>query len=100
MITIPLRLPLLALLAATACTAHSASESLASPDGRIVVSVDDSAGLSYRVDFDDRPALADSRLGLDFAGARVRGFASSAARSQPRSEVSALCDTSAFKAGS
>ncbi len=47
---------------------HAAGESLASPDGRIVVAVDDAHGLHYRVTLDDQPVLVDSRLGLDFAG--------------------------------
>ncbi|HOF10100.1 MAG TPA: glycoside hydrolase family 97 protein [Opitutaceae bacterium] len=46
----------------------AAEESVASPDGRIVVTVSDTAGLRYRVDFDHQPAIVDSRLGLDFAG--------------------------------
>ena len=47
---------------------RGAEESLASPDGRIVVVVNDSDGLRYRVTFDGAPALADSALGLDFEG--------------------------------
>jgi len=49
-------------------TLPAAEESVASPDGRIVVTVGDTAGLHYRVSFDGQPALVDSRLGLDFAG--------------------------------
>jgi alpha-glucosidase len=48
--------------------AHAKEESLASPDGRVVVAVSDTDGLHYRVTFDGQPALADSRLGLDFSG--------------------------------
>jgi alpha-glucosidase len=48
--------------------AHAAEESLASPDGRIAITVSDADGLHYRVTFDGQPALADSRLGLDFNG--------------------------------
>lgn len=46
----------------------AAEESLTSPDGRIVVTVDDADGLRYRVTMDGAPALADSALGLDFEG--------------------------------
>ncbi|MBP7373370.1 MAG: glycoside hydrolase family 97 N-terminal domain-containing protein, partial [Opitutaceae bacterium] len=46
----------------------AAEESVASPDGRIVVTVSDTSGLHYRVAFDGQPAIVDSRLGLDFAG--------------------------------
>ena len=47
---------------------RGAEESLASPDGRIVVVVNDTDGLHYRVALDGAPALADSALGLDFEG--------------------------------
>jgi alpha-glucosidase len=43
-------------------------EALASPDGRVVVTVSDAAGLHYRVTLDGAPALTDSALGLDFEG--------------------------------
>ncbi len=49
-------------------TLPAAEESVASPDGRIVVTVSDTAGLHYRVAFDGQPAIVDSRMGLDFAG--------------------------------
>ncbi len=49
-------------------SARAAEETLSSPDGRIVVAVSDTEGLRYRVSFDGQPALADSRLGLDFEG--------------------------------
>jgi len=49
-------------------SAPAAIEELESPDGRIVVTVDDGYGLNYRVTFDGKTVLADSRLGLDFAG--------------------------------
>lgn len=48
--------------------ARAAEESLTSPDGRIVVTVDDTDGLHYRVALDGKPALAASQLGLDFEG--------------------------------
>lgn len=48
--------------------AHATEESVASPDGRIVVTVDDTDGLRYRVRLDGQPVLAESRLGLDFEG--------------------------------
>ena len=47
---------------------RAAEESLASPDGRVVVFVNDADGLHYRVTLDGQPALADSRLGFDFEG--------------------------------
>ncbi|HEY0945625.1 MAG TPA: glycoside hydrolase family 97 protein [Opitutaceae bacterium] len=52
----------------TAQFAVGADESLASPDGRVVVILGDTDGLRYRISLDGRPALADSRLGLDFNG--------------------------------
>jgi alpha-glucosidase len=47
---------------------RAVEEILASPDGGVVVAVSDTDGLRYRVTLDGKPALADSRLGLDFAG--------------------------------
>ena len=41
---------------------------MASPDGHVAVSVSDTAGLRYKVSFDGQSVVADSRLGLDFAG--------------------------------
>ncbi len=52
----------------TAPLARAKDESLTSPDGRVAVIVSDTGGLRYRVTLDGQPALADSRLGLDFAG--------------------------------
>ena len=43
-------------------------QTVSSPDGTVVVVVDDADGLRYSVTFDGRPVLVDSRLGLDFAG--------------------------------
>lgn len=51
-----------------AATASAEIVSLTSPDGRVGVVVSDTGGLHYRVTLDGLPALADSRLGLDFAG--------------------------------
>ena len=63
--------------AITASTmSHAMEEILASPDGRVVVAVNDTDGLRYRVTLDGQPALADSRLGLDFAGGFSLGRAS------------------------
>jgi len=61
----PLRLLLPLLLLAPL---PAAEESLASPDGRVVVTVDDDDGLRYRVTMDGAPVLAGSSLGLDFEG--------------------------------
>ena len=58
----------LTLLVITSAAMRAAEESLASPDGQVVVTVSDTAGLSYRVEFDGRPVIVESRLGLDFAG--------------------------------
>jgi alpha-glucosidase len=57
---------LLGLLGTVALPARE--ESVGSPDGRVIVTVTDTDGLRYRVSLDGRPAIADSRLGLDFAG--------------------------------
>ncbi|HWA87086.1 MAG TPA: glycoside hydrolase family 97 protein [Opitutus sp.] len=58
----------LLLLAATISTSRAAEESIASPDGRIVVTVSDTNALHYRIAVAGEPVLADSGLGLDFAG--------------------------------
>lgn len=47
---------------------RAAEETLTSPDGRVVVTITDTAGLHYRVSFDNEPVIVDSRLSLDFAG--------------------------------
>jgi alpha-glucosidase len=47
---------------------RATEESVSSPDGHVIVTVNDNAGLRYRVTFDDEAVLADSRLGLEFAG--------------------------------
>jgi len=56
------------LIVAPALSLRAAEESVASPDGRVVVVVNDSDGLRYRVTLDGAPVLADSALGLDFEG--------------------------------
>lgn len=48
--------------------ARAAEESVKSPDGRVVVVVNDTDGLRYHVTLDGAPLLADSALGLDFEG--------------------------------
>lgn len=48
--------------------AHATVASLASPDGHVVIAISDTGPLHYRVSFDGRPALVDSRLGLDCRG--------------------------------
>src|SRR3954466_5994912 len=60
--------PVLLLAIAAHLPANAAEESIASPDGRIVVLVDDTDSLHYRVTFDGQPALTDSKLGFDFEG--------------------------------
>ena len=47
---------------------RAAVESLASPDGRIMVAVNDADGLSYSVSMDGDPVMVESALGLDFKG--------------------------------
>ncbi len=70
----------LALLAGvSAWPLRAREESVASPDGNVVVTVSDTAGLRYRVSFDGRPVIVDSRLGLDFAGGFSLGRASALA---------------------
>ena len=39
---------------------------LTSPDGKLKMMISDAGGLHYRVVVDGQPALADSRLGLEF----------------------------------
>lgn len=59
----------LALGALTAARpARGAEESVVSPNGQVVVTVNDTDGLRYRVTFDGEPVLIDSNLGLDFGG--------------------------------
>jgi len=48
--------------------ARATEASVCSPDGKVCITVDDGDGLGYRVTLDGQPALARSRLGLDFAG--------------------------------
>ncbi|HVT71972.1 MAG TPA: glycoside hydrolase family 97 protein [Lacunisphaera sp.] len=59
---------LLALALLAALPLRAAEEAVTSPDGRVVVTVSDTAGLRYRVNLDGDPVIVDSRLGLDFAG--------------------------------
>ncbi|HET7535567.1 MAG TPA: glycoside hydrolase family 97 protein [Candidatus Didemnitutus sp.] len=47
---------------------EAAEEAITSPDGRIVVTVDNADGLRYRVTLDGSTALLESGLGLDFEG--------------------------------
>ena len=60
--------PILALSLGALLRGRGAEASVASPDGRASIVVDDTDGLHYRVAFDGEPVLADSRLGLDFEG--------------------------------
>ena len=61
--------------AALAAGLHAAALELKSPDGRLVLTfdvkaLDGAAGVPcYRVDYQGRPVLAASRLGLELAGA-------------------------------
>lgn len=61
--------------------ATAAGLRVASPDGRIEVTVNDDAGLSYCVDFNGKPVLVDSRLGLVFKGGITLGPAARIANS-------------------
>jgi len=58
----------LGILVSASSFSQAREESVASPDGRVAVAVSDTDGLRYRVTFDGRPAVVESRLGLDFAG--------------------------------
>ena len=60
----------LALIASLAVfsPARATAEAVASLDGRVRVTVDDSDGLRYQVALDGQPVLVDSPLGLDFEG--------------------------------
>ena len=73
----------LALAFAVPSIAHAAEATVASPDGRIVVVVSDVEGLRYRVTLDSQPALADSRLGLDFNGGFSLGRAAKITAAAP-----------------
>jgi len=59
---------LLAVVTTFSLSLHASEESVASPDGHVVVTVNDTAGLRYRVAYDGEAVLVDSQLGLDFAG--------------------------------
>ena len=70
---------------ATTSLSQAKEDTIASPDGRVVVVVSDTDGLRYRVTLDEQPALVDSRLGLDFGGGFSLGRSakiSTAARSE------------------
>lgn len=62
------RLCLVLVLLVSLPAARATETSVCSPNGSVCVTVDDSDGLHYRVTLDGHPALASSRLGLDFAG--------------------------------
>ncbi|HVZ64732.1 MAG TPA: glycoside hydrolase family 97 protein [Lacunisphaera sp.] len=70
---------LLALAFLAVAPLRAAEESVTSPDGHVVVTVSDTAGLHYRVSFDGEPVIVDSRLGLDFAGGFSLGRAAAIA---------------------
>ncbi len=64
------------LLAATVlfgATAFASEQRVRSPDGKLALVVSDDAGLRYRVEFDGKPLLADSVLGLAFADGTTLG---------------------------
>lgn len=65
----------LGLAAAAPSLVSGAEQTVASPDGRVVVVVSDAAGLRYRVSLDGQPAVVDSRLGLDLRGGLSLGRA-------------------------
>jgi alpha-glucosidase len=64
---------LLAVSALLAASASAAEQRVTSPDGELALVVSDDAGLRYRVEFDGKPLLADSGLGLSFADGTTFG---------------------------
>lgn len=64
---------LIAASALLAASASAAEHRVTSPDGKLGLVVSDDAGLRYRVEFDDKPLLADSVLGLSFADGTTLG---------------------------
>jgi len=59
---------LLSLVMACSSSLFGATATLTSPDGTVAVAVSDTDGLHYRLSFDGKPVIVDSRLGLDFSG--------------------------------
>jgi len=55
------------LMTLVALSCFSTEVKVASPDGRILVWLNDTNGLSYRVEVDGQPLIKPSRLGLEFA---------------------------------
>jgi alpha-glucosidase len=55
-------------LTAITLTTQAREEAIASPDGRVTVTVSDTDGLRYRIGCDGQAAIAESRLGLDLGG--------------------------------
>ena len=53
--------------------ASAVEQRVTSPDGHLAIIVSDDAGLRYRVEFDGKPLLADSILGLAFADGTTLG---------------------------
>ncbi|HEY9153671.1 MAG TPA: glycoside hydrolase family 97 protein [Opitutaceae bacterium] len=66
--TIKRKLESFLLLSVVFLPLHAAEKFVSSPDGRIVVTVDDTDGLHYRASFAGQPLLAESRLGFDLEG--------------------------------
>ncbi|HRZ58766.1 MAG TPA: glycoside hydrolase family 97 N-terminal domain-containing protein, partial [Candidatus Paceibacterota bacterium] len=51
----------------------AAERRVASPDGKLALTVSDAGGLNCRVEVDGQPLLKPSRLGLEFAGGVTLG---------------------------
>lgn len=64
---------LVPILLALAASASAAEQRVTSPDGKLTLVISDDAGLRYRVEFDGKPLLADSVLGLAFADGSTLG---------------------------
>ena len=71
----PVRLLSLLLAAASlfSASAFAAERRVKSPDGKLALVVSDEAGLRYRVEFEGKPLLSDSVLGLAFADGTTLG---------------------------
>ena len=64
---------LLASTALFAASASAAEQRVSSPDGKLTLVISDDAGLRYRVEFDAKPLVANSVLGLAFADGTTLG---------------------------
>lgn len=61
----------------------AAERRVASPDGKLALTVSDAGGLNCRVEVDGQPLLKPSRLGLEFAGGVTLGPAATIRGAKP-----------------